>query len=95
MYAITGITGQVGGAMARTLLAGEKPIRAVVRDIEKGRAWEAKGCEIAVAHMEDATLLTAAFEDMEGVFILPPSEFDHLARLSRGPWGDHRSQGGD
>lgn len=76
MYAITGITGQVGGAMAHALLATEKPIRAVVRDVEKGQAWAAKGCEIAVAHMEDAAALAAAFEGMDGVFILPPSEFD-------------------
>jgi NAD(P)H dehydrogenase (quinone) len=32
MYAITGITGKVGGTVARTLLAGGKPVRAVVRD---------------------------------------------------------------
>jgi len=31
MYAITGITGQVGGALARTLLAANKFVRAVVR----------------------------------------------------------------
>jgi len=78
MYAITGITGQVGGAMARTLLAADKNVRAVVRDIEKGRAWATKGCEIAVAEMEDAAGLAAAFQDTEGVFVLPPSEFDPL-----------------
>jgi uncharacterized protein YbjT (DUF2867 family) len=76
MYAITGITGQVGGAMARTLLAQGKPVRAVVRNVEKGQFWAAKGCEIALADMEDAAALTAAFEGTEGIFILPPSEFD-------------------
>ena len=54
MYAITGITGQVGGAMARDLLAAGKTVRAVVRSSEKGQPWTAKGCEIAVAKMEDA-----------------------------------------
>jgi NAD(P)H dehydrogenase (quinone) len=39
MYAITGITGQVGGTVARTLLAQGLPVRAVVRDAAKGRAW--------------------------------------------------------
>ena len=53
MYAITGITGQVGGAMARTLLDANKTVRAVVRNVEKGRTWAAKGCETAVAEMED------------------------------------------
>jgi uncharacterized protein YbjT (DUF2867 family) len=40
MYAITGITGQVGGAMARTLLAQGKPVRAVVRNVEKGQSGQ-------------------------------------------------------
>jgi len=76
MYAITGITGQVGGAMARTLLARGKNVRAVVRNATKGQPWAAKGCEIAVADMEDAAALAAAFRGTDGVFILPPSEFD-------------------
>ena len=76
MYAITGITGQVGGAMARALLAADQPVRAVVRDAGKGDAWASKGCEVAVANMDDADALAAAFKDAEGVFILPPSEFD-------------------
>src|SRR6267154_6431095 len=78
MYAITGITGQFGGAMARALLFADKNVRAVVRNIEKSRSWAAKGCEIAVAAMEDAAALAAAFQGTEGVFILPPSEFDPL-----------------
>jgi NAD(P)H dehydrogenase (quinone) len=76
MYAITGITGQVGGALARTLLAAHQPVRAVVRDADKAREWTALGCEIAFASVTDASALAAAFEGAEGVFILPPSEFD-------------------
>jgi NAD(P)H dehydrogenase (quinone) len=76
MYAITGITGKVGGALAATLLAAGLPVRAVVRDATKGAAWAARGCEVALAEMEDATALTAAFAGAEAVFILPPSEFD-------------------
>jgi NAD(P)H dehydrogenase (quinone) len=76
MYAITGITGQVGGALARTLLAGKQAIRAITRDPEKGRAWAGRGCEVALAEMCDAASLTTAFQGAEGVFILPPSEFD-------------------
>ena len=34
LYAITGITGQIGGVLARTLLAANQPVRAVRR--EKG-----------------------------------------------------------
>ena len=76
MYAITGITGNVGGAMARALLAAGQPVRAVLRDAEKGRAWAALGCEVREARFEDAASLSAAFSGAAGVFVLPPSEFD-------------------
>src|SRR5580692_11471367 len=76
MYAITGITGKVGGALAATLLAAGLPVRAVVRDATKGAAWAARGCEVAVAEMGNAAALTAALSGAEAVFILPPSEFD-------------------
>ncbi len=76
MYAITGITGKVGGALAATLLAAGRPVRAVVRDATKGAVWTARGCEIALADMNDAAALTAAFAGAEAAFILPPSEFD-------------------
>ncbi|WP_175670331.1 NmrA family NAD(P)-binding protein [Burkholderia ambifaria] len=76
MYAITGITGQVGGALARELLATGQPVRAVVRDATRAASWADRGCEIATAFMGDASSLAAAFEGATGVFILPPSEFD-------------------
>jgi NAD(P)H dehydrogenase (quinone) len=76
MYAITGITGNVGGALARALSEAGQPIRAVVRNAGKGRPWAENGCEVAIADMEDAAALAAAFKEVAGVFILPPSEFD-------------------
>ncbi|MCV3208648.1 NmrA family NAD(P)-binding protein [Mesorhizobium sp. YC-39] len=76
MYAISGITGQVGGALARSLLAEGLPVRAVLRDEAKAAEWRTRGCEIALAEMEDAASLTSAFRGATGVFILPPSEFD-------------------
>jgi uncharacterized protein YbjT (DUF2867 family) len=76
MYAITGITGKVGGELAKTLLAQGQPVRAVVRDAKKGEAWAALGCEIAFADMDDAAALMQAFTGATAVFILPPSEFD-------------------
>jgi uncharacterized protein YbjT (DUF2867 family) len=68
MFAITGVTGKVGGAVARSLLAQGHKVRAVVRDAEKGRSWAAQGCEIAIASVEDATGLTKALHGVEGVF---------------------------
>jgi len=76
MYAITGITGKVGGAAARNLLAAGQPVRAVVRDAAKGSFWADQGCEVAIAEMEDEQALTHAFNGATGVFVLPPSEFD-------------------
>src|ERR1700738_1378859 len=76
MYAITGITGKVGGAVARSLIAERLPVRAVLRDEAKAAEWRTRGCDIALAEMGDAAALTAAFSGAEAVFILPPSEFD-------------------
>ncbi|MDE1906301.1 MAG: NAD(P)H-binding protein [Rhodospirillales bacterium] len=76
MYAVTGITGKVGGTLAQALLAQGKPVRAVLRDPAKAEIWAARGCEIALAEMEDAAQLAQAFAGAEGVFILPPPEFD-------------------
>jgi len=78
MYAISGITGKVGGALARTLLADSQPVRAIVRDEQKGMLWSALGCEVAIADMENPVALTTAFTGAEAVFILPPPEFDPL-----------------
>jgi NAD(P)H dehydrogenase (quinone) len=76
MYVVTGITGKVGGELARTLLAAGQPVRAVVRDARKGGEWAALGCQVALAEMEDASALTDAFEGATAVFILPPPVFD-------------------
>jgi uncharacterized protein YbjT (DUF2867 family) len=76
MFAITGITGNIGGAVARNLLAAHQPVRAVVRDAGKAPAWEQRGCEIAVAEIGDARALAAAFAGAESVFVLVPPMFD-------------------
>jgi NAD(P)H dehydrogenase (quinone) len=76
MYAITGITGKVGGALADALLNAGLPVRSVVRDAAKGEVWKARGCEVATAAMEDTEALTRAFTGAQAAFILPPSDFD-------------------
>ena len=76
MYAVTGITGKVGAAVARSLLSADQPVRAVVRDRGKGAAWAKLGCDIAVADYSDATALAKAFEGTEGVFAMLPPVFD-------------------
>jgi NAD(P)H dehydrogenase (quinone) len=76
MYAITGITGQVGNALAQSLLAAGQRVRAVVRDRNKGAAWQKRGADMAVAELSDGDALVAAFGSADGVFILLPPQFD-------------------
>jgi uncharacterized protein YbjT (DUF2867 family) len=76
MYAITGITGKVGGALARRLLAKGHAVRAILRNAAKAHDWAAQGCQIKMASMEEPHQLASAFEGAKGVFILPPSDFD-------------------
>lgn len=76
MFAITGITGNVGGAVARRLVAARQPVRAVVRDLDKGKPWAERGCDVVIADINDAAALTAAFKGAEGVFVLVPANFD-------------------
>lgn len=76
MYAITGITGRVGGAAARALLGRGQNVRAIVRNTDKGKAWSDKGCDVALAAIDDADALTKAFTGADGVFLMTPSNYD-------------------
>jgi NAD(P)H dehydrogenase (quinone) len=76
MYAITGITGKVGGEVARTLLKAGRTVRAVVRDPRKGAIWADLDCDVAISDMSDVAALTAAFAEACGVFVLLPPLFD-------------------
>ena len=75
MYAITGITGNVGGATARALLKAGKKVRGIVRDKARAAEWAAAGVELAVADARDAAGLEKAFRDAEGVFVMIPANF--------------------
>lgn len=76
MFAVTGVTGQVGGAVARSLLSVGKQVRAVVRNREKGKIWQENGCDVAVAANTDVAAMTEAFSGVEAVFILMPPNYD-------------------
>jgi NAD(P)H dehydrogenase (quinone) len=76
MHAITGITGNVGGEVARALLNAGHAVRAVIRDPRKGAMWEALGCDVSLADMNDAAALAAAFKAASDVFVLLPPNFD-------------------
>jgi len=76
MHVVMGVTGKVGGAVARALLAEGLPVRAVVRDAAKARAWAEAGCELAVADLDNAPALTVAFAGAEAAFAMLPPLFD-------------------
>jgi NAD(P)H dehydrogenase (quinone) len=76
MFAVTGITGKVGAAVAQSLLSADQSVRAVMRDLGKSAAWAQLGCDIAIADMSDTEALAAAFEGTAGVFVLLPPFFD-------------------
>ncbi|WP_229074525.1 NAD(P)H-binding protein [Actinoplanes sp. DH11] len=64
MYAITGVTGHVGGAAARALRAAGRPVRTVARDAAKGDV---------VADLTDTAALSKAFAGCDGAFVLLPT----------------------
>jgi uncharacterized protein YbjT (DUF2867 family) len=75
MFAVTGITGKVGGHVARALLAKGLPVRAVLRDRDKAAAWQGLGCDVAIADIADTNALEGAFKNTTGVFICCPQIF--------------------
>jgi uncharacterized protein YbjT (DUF2867 family) len=76
MFAITGITGQVGGEVARNLLAAHQSVRGVARDVSKCKPWAERGCDLVSADINNAAELTAALTGVDGAFILVPPNFD-------------------
>jgi len=70
LIAVTGATGQQGGATARKLLAEGWKVRALTRDVNKPAAQElaSLGAELAAGDMDDRAQLDAAFEGAYGVF---------------------------
>ncbi len=76
MFTVTGITGQVGSAVAQTLLAAGKSVRGIVRGAQKPDAGQTRGCELFVADLHDASALGEAFAATEGVFVMLPPIFD-------------------
>lgn len=73
MFLVTGITGKVGGAAARHLLAHGKKVRALVRNREKAANWANQGVELVDGDWNDSAAITRALEDVEGAFVMLPT----------------------
>jgi uncharacterized protein YbjT (DUF2867 family) len=70
IIAVTGATGQQGGAVARKLLADGWQVRALTRDPGKPAAQELKalGAEVVAGDMDNRRELDTAFKGAYGVF---------------------------
>src|SRR5215217_4477598 len=68
--AVTGATGQQGGAVARKLLADGWNVRALTRDVNKpaAQALVAAGARLVAGDMDSRSELDAAFQGVYGVF---------------------------
>jgi uncharacterized protein YbjT (DUF2867 family) len=75
MFAITGATGRVGGAVVKELLESGYGVRVIVRDPARADMWARQGADIAVADFQDVEGLERAFRGVEGAFIMVPANF--------------------
>jgi uncharacterized protein YbjT (DUF2867 family) len=73
MFLVMGITGKVGGATARRLLAHGKQVRALVRDRTKAASWTDQGVELVDGDWNDAAAIARALKGVEGAFVMLPA----------------------
>ena len=73
MFFIAGITGHIGGATARTLLAQGKQVRTLLRDPSQASGWAAQGVDLRTGDLTDPAALAAALEGVEAAFLMQPT----------------------
>ena len=73
MILLTGITGNIGGATARALLAKGVHFRALVRDLGKAAPWAAQGVELVQGDMEDAAAVKRALAGVDRALLVMPN----------------------
>ncbi len=82
MYVVVGATGNTGSVVVDTLLKRNQPVRVVVRSVEKGAGWKAKGAEVAVASLDDGPALSKALEGATGAYLMIPPNYGAEAWLA-------------
>jgi uncharacterized protein YbjT (DUF2867 family) len=83
MILLTGITGNIGGATARALLAQGVHFRALVRDLGKAAPWAEKGVELVQGELEDAAAVTRALAGIDrALLVMPNGELQERTELS-------------
>jgi uncharacterized protein YbjT (DUF2867 family) len=73
MFLVMGITGKVGGATAKRLLAQGEEVRALVRNREKAANWANQGVVLVDGDWNDSAAIERALEGVEGAFVMLPS----------------------
>lgn len=72
MYIVMGATGNVGGAVAETLLKKGEDVAVVTRERDRADIWRKKGASVLKADVEDIASLKAAFQKGKRAFLLNP-----------------------
>ena len=72
MFFIAGITGKVGAAAARHLLAQGHKLRTLARDPQKAAAFAAQGVDVRQGDWNDTAALAAALQGVEAAFVMVP-----------------------
>jgi uncharacterized protein YbjT (DUF2867 family) len=73
MFLVMGITGKVGGATAKHLLARGKQVRALVRNREKAANWANQGVELMEGDWNDSAAIQQTLNSVEGAFVMLPA----------------------
>jgi uncharacterized protein YbjT (DUF2867 family) len=73
MFLVMGITGKVGGATAKHLLARGKEVRALVRNREKTSSWASQGVELVDGDWNDSAAIARGLKGVEGAFVMLPA----------------------
>src|SRR4029453_3585325 len=92
VIAVTGVTGGLGGRVARRLAERGVRQRLVVRD--PGRAPELAGAEVAAGSYDDPEQLRRAFEGAAALFMVSASEDPDRLRLHANVGDAARGAGG-
>lgn len=73
MYIVMGATGNVGGAVAETLLGKGEHVAIITRRPEGAGIWREKGAVVLEADINDVDSLRTAFREGRRAFLLNPS----------------------
>jgi uncharacterized protein YbjT (DUF2867 family) len=72
MFLVMGITGKVGGATAKHLLANGRQVRALARNREKAANRANQGVELVDGDWNDSAAIERALKGVEGAFVMLP-----------------------